>query len=142
MGSSLIGQFFQDPKYLWGRVSNTEQFPYNGEFSGGSNLSVSNPALLKRISSTVSSYQTNNNNGKKIPVDLVTASASGLDPHITIAGAFYQIPRIANARHLDQQIIEDAINIYTEYRQFWILGEPRVNVVKVNLHLDRLQDLQ
>ena len=136
LGSSLIGQNFTSPKYFWGRVSATSPV-YNASASSGSNLGVNNPNLLKIVkerAELLRRYATDKN--KAIPVDLVTASGSGLDPHISISGANYQIGRIAKYRNLPEKKVKELVEKYTQKRQFGILGEPRVNVLKLNLALD------
>jgi K+-transporting ATPase ATPase C chain len=136
LGSSLIGQNFTNPKYFWGRVSATSPV-YNASASSGSNLGVNNPNLLKIVkerAELLRRYATDKN--KAIPVDLVTASGSGLDPHISISGANYQIQRVAKYRNLPEKKVKELVEKYTQKRQFGILGEPRVNVLKLNLALD------
>lgn len=136
LGSSLIGQNFTNPKYFWGRISATSPV-YNASASSGSNLGVNNPNLLKLVkerAELLRSYATDKN--KAIPVDLVTASSSGLDPHISISGANYQIGRVAKYRNLPEKKVKELVEKYTQKRQFGILGEPRVNVLKLNLALD------
>jgi len=140
VGSSLIGQPFDDPKYFWGRPSVTQPFPYNAAASSGSNLGQSNPALLRLVQARITSLRAADPDDKKpIPVDLVTASGSGLDPHISPAAAAYQVQRVAKARRLDEARIRELIAAYTEGRQLGILGEPRVNVLRLNLALDELR---
>jgi K+-transporting ATPase ATPase C chain len=136
-GSSLIGQQFDDPKYLWGRISATSAVPYDASSSSGSNLGPTNPALTETVRSRIAllkSYDKDNTN--PIPVDLVTASGSGLDPHISLAGAYYQIARIAKQRALSVDVVKDIIDRNTSQRFLGLLGEPVVNVLKVNLELD------
>ena len=140
VGSSLIGQPFDDPKYFWGRPSATQPFPYNAAASSGSNLGQSNPALLPRVQARIASLRAADPDDQKpIPVDLVTASGSGLDPHISPAAAEYQVQRVAKARQLDEARVRDLIAACTEGRQFGILGEPRVSVLRLNLALDELR---
>jgi potassium-transporting ATPase KdpC subunit len=137
-GSALIGQPFTNPKYFWGRLSATAPFPYNAAASSGSNLGPTNPALLDSVKARIKALQeADPGNPAPIPVDLVTASGSGLDPHISPAAAEYQINRVAKARKLDPKQVRELVSKYTEGRQFGILGEPRVNVLKLNLTLDR-----
>ena len=137
-GSALIGQLFTNPKYFWGRLSATAPFPYNAAASSGSNLGPTNPALLDSVKARIKALQeADPGNPAPIPVDLVTASGSGLDPHISPAAAEYQINRVAKARKLDPKQVRELVSKYTEGRQFGILGEPRVNVLKLNLTLDR-----
>jgi potassium-transporting ATPase KdpC subunit len=139
-GSALIGQPFDDPGYFWGRPSATKPFPYNAEASSGSNLGPSNPALVEAVRARVAVLrEADPGNSQPVPVDLVTASASGLDPHISVAGALYQIPRVARARGLDEDAVRQLVTEQTEGRQFGILGEPRVNVLKLNLALDGVE---
>jgi K+-transporting ATPase ATPase C chain len=140
VGSSLIGQPFDDPKYFWGRPSATQPFPYNAAASSGSNLGQSNPALLPRVQARIASLRAADPDDQKpIPVDLVTASGSGLDPHISPAAAEYQVQRVAKARQLDEARVRDLIAACTEGRQFGILGEPRISVLRLNLALDDLR---
>jgi len=145
-GSELIGQQFDDPKYFWGRISATGTFAYNAfnaenlTASSGSNYGPLNPALLEMVQARVDALKAADpDNTAPIPVDLVTASGSGLDPHISVAAALYQVPRVATARGLDEAQITALVNQYTEGRQFFILGEPHVNVLKLNLALDGVQ---
>lgn len=139
VGSLLIGQNFSDPKYFWGRPSATGPFPYNAAASSGSNQGPLNPALLDAVKGRVAALkQADPGNTLPIPVDLVTASGSGLDPHISPAAAAYQLNRVAKQRHLSQWELAELVRLYTDGRQFGILGEPRVNVLALNLALDRL----
>ena len=131
IGSRLIGQNFSEVKYLWGRLSATGPAPYNASASSGSNLGVNNPAM-DAVKSRIDAL----NSTKPVPVDLVTASGSGLDPEISPAAAAYQISRIAAARRIDTSVVTAAIASSTKGRTFGILGEPRVNVLEVNLRLD------
>jgi K+-transporting ATPase KdpC subunit len=140
IGSELIGQPFNDPRYFWSRPSATSLFPYNAAASSGSNLGPTNPDLAQAVRDRIAELHASDpKNTLPIPVDLVTASASGLDPHISIAAANYQVARVAKARDLDEAIVNQLIHKYTEGRQFGILGEPRVNVLRLNLALDKLQ---
>ena len=139
VGSFLIGQSFTDAKYFWGRPSATSPFPYNGANSSGSNLGPSNPDFIKIIKERVIALQQSNNKKSLIPVDLITASGSGLDPEISLLAAFYQVPRIANSRHLAEKDILQIVNYHMINRTFGILGEPRVNVLQLNLDLDQLR---
>jgi len=140
VGSALIGQQFDDPRYFWGRLSATSGTPYNAAASSGSNLGPSNPALLAQVSARVTALKAvDPNNNLPIPVDLVTASGSGLDPDISIAAAQYQAARVARVRGLPPNQVQVLINQYTTGRTLGFLGEPRVNVLKLNLALDRLQ---
>ncbi|MBA2591728.1 MAG: potassium-transporting ATPase subunit KdpC [Gammaproteobacteria bacterium] len=142
LGSALIGQPFNDPKYFWGRPSATSPFPYNAAASSGSNLGPLNPALLEAVGARVETIRRSDPSearpipANSIPVDLVTASGSGLDPHISPAGAEYQVNRVATARGLDAERVRKVVANHTEDRQFGILGEPRVNVLRLNLALD------
>ncbi len=140
VGSELIGQPFSDPKYFWGRLSATTPFPYNAAASSGSNLGPTNPALFAAIQARVEALKAvDPGNNQPIPIDLVTASGSGLDPHISIAAADYQITRVARDRNLDVETVTDLVKQFTEGRQLGILGEPRVNVLELNLALDALR---
>jgi len=137
IGSSLIGQNFSQPKYLWGRLSATGPAPYNAASSSGSNFGVNNPALLQAVQGRIDALKAADPGNKaKIPVDLVTASASGLDPEISPAAAAYQVGRIAKARHISEASVSAAIAKSTQSRTLGVLGEARVNVLDVNLRLD------
>ena len=139
IGSRLIGQNFSDPKYFRGRPSATSPMPYNGTASGGSNLGPTNPALIDAVKARVKAlHDADPGNKLPIPVDLVTASGSGLDPEISTAAAQYQIHRIARVRGIDPSKLRQLVARYTEERQFGFLGEPRVNVLELNLALDGL----
>jgi len=136
-GSELIGQPFGDPKYFWGRPSATQPFPYDAEASGGSNLGPTNPALFDAIRGRIEALRAADpHNEAPIPVDLVTASGSGLDPHISPAAAKFQVRRVARARKMDEDAVRRVVARCTRDRQFGILGEPRVNVLELNLALD------
>ncbi|MGD9520790.1 MAG: potassium-transporting ATPase subunit KdpC [Tepidiphilus sp.] len=137
VGSELIGQAFSDPKYFWSRPSATTPMPYNGLASGGSNLGPTNPALLEAVKARIQALrEADPGNTAPVPVDLVTASGSGLDPHISPAAAAYQVARVARLRHMEEAKVEALVARYTEPRQFGLLGEPRVNVLQLNLALD------
>jgi K+-transporting ATPase ATPase C chain len=136
-GSELIGQPFDDPRYFWGRPSATSDQPYNGVASGGSNQGPTNPALLKDIGARVQALRDKHPDQRRpVPVDLVTASASGLDPHISPAAAEYQVTRVARARGKSADEIRRLLAAHTEGRTFGLLGEPRVNVLTLNLAID------
>ncbi len=137
MASELVGQPFSDPKYFWGRPSATAAVPYNGASSAGSNLGPANPALAEAVQRrSAALLAADRENSLPIPVDLVTASASGLDPHISPAAAIFQVPRVARTRGLDERMIARLVQMHTQDRQFSILGEPRVNVLRLNIALD------
>lgn len=139
VGSALIGQPFDDPKYFWSRLSATGPFPYNAAASSGSNLGPTNEALMKAVEARVQVLrQADSSNTQPIPVDLVTASGSGLDPHISPAAALYQVPRVARARNLEESVVRRLVEKHSEGRQWEFLGEPRVNVLKLNLALNEL----
>jgi K+-transporting ATPase ATPase C chain len=136
VGSALIGQPFDDPKYFWGRLSATSPFPYNAAASSGSNYGPLSSALTDAAKARIAALKAADpGNTAPIPVDLVTASASGLDPHISPAAALYQVPRVARARGLSEDQVRALVTQFTEGRQFGILGEPRINVLKLNLAL-------
>jgi len=140
IGSALIGQPFDDPGYFWGRPSATTPFPYNAARSQGSNLGPTNEALIARIEATAAALRAADpGNDAPIPIDLVTASASGLDPHISMAGALYQAPRVARARGMAEAELRDLIEHHAIRSQLGIFGELRVNVLELNLALDALQ---
>jgi potassium-transporting ATPase KdpC subunit len=140
IGSELIGQPFDEPRYFWGRLSATTPFPYNSMASSGSNYGPLNPKLREEIQNRINELQSfDPDNNQPIPIDLVTSSASGLDPDISIAAALYQVPRVAKYRKLSVEKITVLVNSNIEDRQFGILGEPRVNVLKLNLTLDAIQ---
>ena len=136
LGSSLIGQNFDDPKYFWGRISATSPV-YNASASSGSNLGPTNPALLDEVKSRITALKAADpNNHDPIPVDLVTSSGSGLDPHISQAAANYQLARVARVRRLTTDVVKQVVVQNTQGRFLGLLGEPVVNVLQVNLALD------
>lgn len=138
IGSELLGQQFSEAKYFSSRPSATSPYPYNAAGSGGSNLGPTNEDLVKQIAERIKTQRSYPGaSPDKIPVDLVTASASGLDPHISVEAAQYQAARVAAARSMSKEVILDLIEKSIEPRQFQILGEPRINVLKLNLLLDR-----
>ena len=140
VGSALIGQPFDDPKYFWGRPSATGPFPYNAAASSGSNLGPTNPDLLKAVADRADALRkADPGNTRPVPVDLVTASGSGLDPHVTPASALYQVSRVAKARGMPEERLRQLVADSTEHRQFGFLGEPRVTVLALNLALDSLK---
>lgn len=137
VGSELIGQPFDDPKYFWGRPSATGPYPYNAGSSSGSNLAVTNPAQRDAIKGRIDKLRAADpQNSDAVPIDLVTASGSGLDPHISVAAARIQIPRVAAARKLSEASLRTLVDQHAQARQFGILGEPCVNVLRLNLALD------
>jgi K+-transporting ATPase ATPase C chain len=138
VGSSLVGQPFDDPKYFWSRPSATSPMPYNGAASSGSNQGPRNPALADAVKDRIKALRdADPDNRTAVPIDLVTASASGLDPHISVAAAQFQTARVARARGLPIDEVQNLVSAHTEGRTFGILGEPRVNVLALNLALDR-----
>lgn len=140
VGSSLIGQPFSDPRYFWGRLSATAPFPYNAGASSGSNYGPLNNDLQTSVQDRITALkQADPQNTVPIPVDLVTSSASGLDPQISPAAAEYQLGRVARARGMDEDQVRQLVQQYTEGRTFGILGEPRVNVLQLNLALDQVR---
>jgi potassium-transporting ATPase KdpC subunit len=140
VGSELIGQPFSSPKYFWGRLSATGPYSYNAGASSGSNLGPLNPALFDAVKKRIADLKAaDSTNTQSIPIDLVTASGSGLDPHISVAAALYQVERVARNRALNGTQVRSLVDQYTEGRQLGFLGEPRVNVLEVNLALDKLQ---
>ena len=140
VGSQLIGQPFDAPQYFWGRLSATSPFPDNAASSSGSNLGPSNPDLVKEVRGRIDDLKkVDPGNSLPIPVDLVTSSGSGLDPDISVAAALYQVPRVARVRGLMEPVVRSLVQDHVAGRQFGILGEPRVNVLELNLALDALQ---
>jgi K+-transporting ATPase ATPase C chain len=140
VGSTLIGQQFTDPKYFWGRLSATGPYPYNGASSSGSNLGPTNPALLDEVKARIAALKAADpGNTQPIPVDLVTSSGSGLDPDISVAAALYQLPRVARLRGLNESAVRALVDQYTQGRTLGFLGEPRVNVLQLNLALDSIK---
>ncbi|KGD07310.1 potassium-transporting ATPase subunit KdpC [Burkholderia pseudomallei] len=140
VGSALIGQQFDAPQYFWGRLSATSPMPYNAAGSGGSNLGPLNPALKDQVKSRLDALKAAGTDlSQPVPVDLVTASASGLDPEISPAAADYQVARVARARKMADADVRRLVADHTSGRQFGMLGEPRVNVLKLNLALDAAQ---
>lgn len=140
LGSERIGQPFSDPKYFWGRPSATGPQPYNGLGSSGSNQGPTNPALLEAIKERVAALRAvDPDNTTPVPVDLVTASGSGLDPHISPAAAEYQVARVARLRDLDPAAVRALVARHTDGRDLGVLGEPRVNVLRLNRALDAVR---
>lgn len=136
VGSELIGQSFSEPGHFWGRPSATGPMSYNAAASGGSNLGPMNPTLHEAVKARIEMLRTADpGNTALVPVDLVTASASGLDPHISRAAADYQVARVARVRGMPQEKVQALVNTYTEGQKFGFLGEPRVNVLRLNLAL-------
>lgn len=137
IGSALIGQDFSDPKYFWGRPSATAPQPYNAGASSGSNQGPLNPALADAVKARVAAlHAADPGNRRPVPIDLVTASASGLDPHISPAAADYQVERVARTRHLEVKTVRQLLAENTEGRDLGVFGEPRVHVLKLNIALD------
>ncbi|MCX9081584.1 MAG: potassium-transporting ATPase subunit KdpC [Candidatus Methanoperedens sp.] len=137
-GSALIGQPFSDPKYFWSRPSATSGYPYNPLASGGSNLGPTNKDLIDQISNRAELLKSSGIQSP-VPSDLVEASASGLDPHISMQSALIQIPRVAKARNLDEETLRKLVLEHVEERQFGFLGEQRINVLKLNLAIDNIK---
>ncbi|HEV3428704.1 MAG TPA: potassium-transporting ATPase subunit KdpC [Paraburkholderia sp.] len=137
VGSELIGQQFDAPQYFWGRLSATSPMPYNAQASGGSNFGPTNPALADEVKGRIDALKAAGTDvSQPIPADLVTSSASGLDPEITPAAAAYQVARVAKARNISVNDVQALVDRYTKGRQFGLFGEPRVNVLELNLALD------
>ncbi len=140
IGTALIGQPFDDPKYFWSRLSATSPQPYNASNSSGSNLGPTNPALLQEIQGRIDAlHKADPDNHEPIPVDLVTSSSSGLDPHISPAAAYYQLKRVAKVRGVPEQSVRELVDRHTTGRFLGVLGEPAVNVLELNLELDGAQ---
>ena len=140
VGSSLIGQHFNDPKYFWGRPSATTPMAYNASASGGSNLGPLNPALTDAVKGRIEALRAAHaGNSAPVPVDLVTASGSGLDPHISVAAAVYQAGRVARQRKLPMPQVQQLIDQHSEGRLLGFIGEPRINVLRLNLALDAVR---
>lgn len=144
VGSALIGQNFTEAKYFWGRLSATGTFAYNAAASGGSNFGPLNPAVGDAAKARIDALVKADKDAgivqtAKVPVDLVTASASGLDPHISVTAAEYQLQRVARVRGLDVERVRQAVAAHTQVNGFGLLGEPHVNVLKVNLDLDTMK---
>ncbi len=138
IGSELIGQPFSNPGYFWGRPSSTLPFPYDPLHTSGSNLGPTNPKLLREIKARIYNLRKFDPDAPaKIPSDLVMGSGSGVDPYISLAAALYQVPRVAMARDLSEQTVEKLVKEYTKSRQFGFLGEPVVNVLELNIALDK-----
>lgn len=139
IGSALIGQPFQNPEYFWSRPSATAEFPYNPLASGGSNLGPTNEALIRVIYDRAISLRSSNGMNRSIPSELVMASGSGLDPHISLESALAQIPRVARSRGLDEERLRNIVVDNLEGRMLGFLGEPRINVLRLNLALDGVE---
>ena len=137
VGSTLIGQEFNYPKYFWGRISATSPVPFNAAASSGSNFGPSNPALIDAVKARIKALKDlDQDNTNSMPVDLVTSSASGLDPHISLAAAYYQVPRVARSRGLSQDVVKNIVKQHAVGRLLGVIGEPVVNVLETNLALD------
>jgi len=142
VGSKLIGQNFGEPKYFWSRPSATSPMPYNAANSSGSNQGPLNPAFVDAVKGRITALKAADpDNTRPVPIDLVTASASGLDPHISVAAALYQLDRVARVRHLPPAEVRQIVNRHTEGPLMGFLGEERVNVLELNLDLDRMASM-
>lgn len=139
IGSALLGQKFAQDKYFYARPSATGSYPYKAAGSGGSNLGPTNEDLIKQMKERAENFEKTNHGNSKIPTDLITSSASGLDPHISVEAARYQAQRVASARRLDVEIVRNLVDKEIEQRQWLVFGEPRINVLKLNLALDELK---
>lgn len=140
IGSQIIGQSFQDPGYFWSRPSATVDFPYNAGASGGSNLSVLNKTLREQVTDRITRIKlADKENDQPIPIDLITSSASGLDPHISPEAALFQVQRVAKSRGLSEKRVKDIVLNHVEQPTAYLFGEPRVNVLMLNLALDSVQ---
>jgi K+-transporting ATPase ATPase C chain len=139
VGSRLLGQAFSDPGHFWGRPSATGPQPYNGGVSSGSNLAATNPALEQAVRDRIAALRAAGSDSGAVPIDLVTASGSGLDPHISPAAAEFQVSRVARVRGIAESDVQKLVEQATEGRTFGILGEPRVNVLELNIALDALE---
>jgi K+-transporting ATPase ATPase C chain len=144
VGSRLIGQSFDDARYFWGRISatsdaNGKPLPYRGDASSGSNLAPTNPALVDEARERIDALNAAGGSASSVPVDLTTSSGSGLDPDISPAAAYFQVSRVAKARGLSEDRVRQLVDARVEARQLGILGEPRVNVLELNLALDALR---
>ncbi|MDD5439003.1 MAG: potassium-transporting ATPase subunit KdpC [Candidatus Omnitrophica bacterium] len=143
VGSLLIGQPFSNPKYLWGRVSSTDPFPYNAASSSGSNYGPMNQDLKRAVEARVDVLRkADPDNRAAIPVDLVTSSASGLDPHISLAAAYYQVPRIGRTRNISEEAVRNIIRNNIQSRFLGVIGEDTVNVLNVNVDLDSYEKIE
>ncbi|MCG3137815.1 MAG: Potassium-transporting ATPase KdpC subunit [Phycisphaerae bacterium] len=142
-GSALIGQAFDSPQYFWSRPSATAPLAYNAAASTGSNLAIGNPAQLEAVKQRITKLrEADPGNNQPVPIDLITASASGLDPHISLAAAEYQVARVARVRGISEEQIRKLVRENTTPRQWGILGEPVVNVLRLNLALDKASSVE